>query len=543
MHDPRQVADLLRLLRKSNKKQPPMSRLLQDAERRFERFSRRFDGLLMDFSRTAIDEASFAQLLELAAAAGVPSMRDRLFGGERINRTENRAVLHHLWRSRDFESLLAADEALACRQGLERLHEFGRALHAGRLPGDGRHPVRDVVHVGIGGSLLGPRLVCEAFPAGGTTPRVHFISSVDAWQRERLLGVIDPRTTAIILVSKSFTTSEVLAHGRRLLDWQATALDRAEAAARRFAVTASPARAVGFGVPADRILPMGEWTGGRFSLWSPVGLTAAVVAGPQAFDELCAGGAAMDRHFQEAPAADNLPLIHGLLCCWHRNVCGMRCHALAPYDGRLQSLPAWLQQTQMESNGKSVTRSGEPVAVDTSPVVFGECGTDAQHSLFQAFHQGTEVVPLDFIGVIRPDHADQKAQTLLLSHMLAQATALAVGRSAGEVRAAMEAQGHRAEAIESLLPHRVMPGNRPSTVFLLDRLDARTLGALLVLYEHSVFVQSVIWDINAFDQWGVELGKELCDRIAPALTGEQAGTAGIAGLAGLIRTIRDRTGG
>jgi glucose-6-phosphate isomerase len=397
--------------------------------------------------------------------------------------------------------------------------------------------------VGIGGSLLGPRLLCEAFPVAGATPQVHFISSVDAHERERLLAAIDPLTTAIILVSKSFTTSEVLAHGQRLLSWQAAKLAGPDAAQRRFAVSANRARAVGFGVPEQQVLAMGEWTGGRFSLWSPVGLTAAIAMGPEDFDELCAGGAAMDRHFCEAPPNENLPLIHGLLSCWHRNVCNLSCHGLVPYSSRLKGLPAWLQQVRMESNGKSVTRSGQPVPVDTSPVVFGECGTDAQHALFQAFHQGTQVVPLDFIGVIRPDHADRAAQSLLLSHMLAQATALALGRGSDELRESMQAQGLDAEAIEALLPHRRMPGDRPSTIFVLDRLDAATLGALLVLYEHSVFVESVIWDINAFDQWGVELGKELSDRIVPALSGETGESGAIPGLAGLIREIRTRSEG
>lgn len=534
------VASALRVLQKYNKTRPSLKALLAGDPARFSQFSRRFRGLLMDFSRTALDQHAFNHLLALAEAAGVAQMRERLFAGDRINLTEDRPVLHHLWRSREFETALPGDEAAACRQGLESMRTIAAALHAGRLPAGAGSTVRDVIHVGIGGSLLGPRLLCDAFPARGVAPRAHFISSVDAWDRERLLESVDPETTVLILVSKSFTTSEVLAHGRHLLEWQAARLSPADAASRRFAVSASPSKAAQFGVPADQILPMGEWTGGRFSLWSPVGLTAAIVMGPDAFDELCAGGAAMDRHFRAAPPADNLPLIHGLLACWHRNVCGYACQGLAPYDSRLKSLPAWLQQVEMESNGKSVTRSGRAVDLSTAPVIFGECGTDAQHALFQAFHQGTDAVPLDFIGVIRPDHADRSAQTLLLSHLLAQVTALALGRGAAEVRAAMGAQGRETRDIDALVPHREMPGDRPSTVFLLDRLAPATLGALLVLYEHSVFVQSVIWDVNAFDQWGVELGKELCERIVPALSGDQASDAGIESLAGLIGEIRAR---
>jgi glucose-6-phosphate isomerase len=537
------LTEALTMLRKYNKVSPPLSKLLAEGPQRFARFSRRFDGLLMDFSRTALDDEAFAQLLGIGQLAGVAGVSERLFGGERINVTEDRPVLHHLWRSRAFGTQLGAVEAAACREGLDRMRRYAGALHAGRLPADAGQPVHDVVHVGIGGSLLGPRLLCEAFPPAGATPRTHFVSSVDAFERERLLTAIDPRTTVVILVSKSFTTSEVLAHGRRLLEWQSAGLAPEEARKRRFAVSASPGKAERFGVPAEQVLPMGEWTGGRYSLWSPVGFTAAIVMGPDAFDALCAGGAAMDRHFCEAPPGDNLPLIHGLLGCWHRNVCDFPCQGIAPYDGRLKSLPAWLQQVQMESNGKSVSRSGAPVELATSPIVFGECGTDAQHALFQAFHQGTQVVPLDFIGVVRADHADRDAQVQLLSHLLAQATALALGRSTDEVRIAMARPGREARDIDALLPHRAMPGNRPSTVFLLDRLDPATLGSLLVLYEHSVFVQSVVWDINAFDQWGVELGKELCERIVPALSADVATQAELGSLDGLIREIRARSTG
>jgi len=531
-------SELLSLLRKHNTSGASLAQRLTAEPGRFARFSRTAEGLLLDFSRTALDDAALDGLLQLAEAAGVEYQRQRLFRGEEINFTEHRAVLHPLWRERNFADLLPAAEADRLQQATAHARSIAAALHCGRLPGGGDTPVRHVIHVGIGGSLLGPKLLCEAFPPRGETPQIHFLSSVDALGREHLLGCIDPRETAVILVSKSFTTSEVMLHANRIRQWQAAALEPAEADRRLFAVTAAPAKAQAFGVPAGQVLEMGEWTGGRYSVWSPVGVTAAVSMGPDRFDEFLQGGAAMDRHFREAAPADNLPLLMGLLSVWHRNVCGYDVRGVIPYDTRLAGLPGWLQQVEMESNGKRVDIDGAPMALETTPVVMGDCGTDAQHALFQAFHQGTTVVPLDFIGVIRPDHDDTVAQRELLSHLLAQATALAVGQDDARTRALMSRQGVPEVEQDSLLPHRVMPGDRPSVVLLLERLTPANLGKLLVLYEHMVFVESVIWRINAFDQWGVELGKILAGSIQPALAGEGGLPDSIPGLDGLVAYIR-----
>jgi len=539
---PSRTDELTEVLRINNKNAPPLADRMRTEANRFERFSRVEEGLLVDFSRTSIDDESFAALLELAARSGIEAERARLYQGEEINFTEHRAVLHPVWRERNFGELLGSEEATQLLEATRRMREIAAALHQGRLPGGQDTPrIRHILHVGIGGSLLGPRLLCEAFPPKGDCPSIHFLSSVDALSREQLLARIDPSETAVILVSKSFTTSEVLLHARRIRQWQRTVLDQQQADRRLFAVTAAASRAEAFGVPAEHVLHMGEWTGGRFSVWSPVGVTAAIAMGPDGFEAFAKGGAAMDRHFRTAPLADNLPVILGVLSIWHRNVCGYGVHGLIPYDGRLASLPAWLQQVEMESNGKSVDIDGQPVSQQTSPVVMGDTGTDAQHALFQAFHQGTSVVPLDFIGVIQPDHQDIEAQQQLLSHMLAQATALAVGRSPGQARQMMREQGVPVPEIEALLPHRVMPGNRPSIVIVLDRLDPETLGRLLAAYELMVFVESVVWRINAFDQWGVELGKSLADAIQPALSGERDKLPeDIPGLDGLVRHIRGR---
>jgi glucose-6-phosphate isomerase len=534
------VTELLELLQKCNKDGESISeRLYTDADR-FSRLSRSFDGLLVDFSRTGIGDEAFSALIGLAGASGVEYERSRLYDGEKINFTECRAVLHPLWREQNFTDLLPAAEAANLTAAVQRMRKIAAALHAGRLPGDRSNTrIRHLVHIGIGGSLLGPRLLCEAFPPSGECPRIHFLSSVDALDRERLLARIEPTETAVMLVSKSFTTSEVLLHARRIRQWQLESLDQADADRRLFAVTARSDKAQAFGVASDHVLEMGTWTGGRFSVWSPVGVTAAVAMGPDGFDAFLRGGASMDRHFREAPLADNLPVILGMLAVWHRNICNYSVHGLVPYDSRLRGLPGWLQQVEMESNGKSIDTTGQPVSMDTTPVVMGDCGTDAQHALFQAFHQGTGIVPLDFIGVVNPDHSDVEAQQQLLSHMLAQSTALAVGRDREQARELMRQQGVRESEMDALLPHRVMPGNRPSIVILMDRLTPENLGKLMVLYEHMVFVESVIWKINAFDQWGVELGKILASAIQPAIAGEAADLPDdIPGLDGLVDHIR-----
>ena len=522
------AAELADLLQKYNMNRPAIGQLLRDDLVRFESFSDSDCGLLLDYSRCALNGQTLGSLFDLARACELEDQRDRMFAGEAINVSENRPVLHPLWRSRKFEDLLPAGEAANLQGAVERMGRIASALRRGRLPGDDDAGIRDIVHIGIGGSLLGPRLLVDAYSAGrgadgnSRPPRIHFLSSVDPGPRESLLAELDPAATVIIVVSKSFTTSEVMSHAKALFAWQEGALDSGAVAARRFAVTSRSDRAAEWSIPAEHVLEMGEWTGGRFSLWSPVGLTAAIAMGPEAFERLLEGGAAMDRHFRETPLEDNLPVIAAMLDVWQRNFCGFSSLAVIPYESRLAELPGWLQQVAMESNGKCMSLARGAAKLATSPVIFGDCGTDAQHSFFQAFHQGTSVVPVDFIGVVNPGHSDAEASASLLSHMLAQATALARGRTEEEVREAMGAEGASEGDIDRLARHRVMPGDRPSTVLMMDDFSPETLGALLVFYEHRVFVQSVIWGINAFDQWGVELGKTLADAIEPAVADADA---------------------
>ena len=501
---------------------------------RFDGFSRRFEDLLLDFSRVRIDEEAFSALLDVAAAAGVTTQIAALFEGAAVNVTEHRPALHMALRSSDVLERVGGDEARRVEEAMKRMFSFARAFRAGHLPGEPSLPVRDLVHVGIGGSLLGTRLICDALDPGDAGLRVHFLGSVDAGHRERLLERLDPATTAVVLVSKSFSTGDTLLHGRRLRSWLERELGQGEAHRRLFAVTSQVKRAGDFGIEAERLLYFSDWVGGRYSLWSPVSLVAAALIGPERFQSLLDGAASMDRHVQSAPLEDNLPVLSALLSAWHRNVCGYAAWGCMPYDQRLRLLPAYLQQLVMESNGKSVRADGAPSALDTAPVVFGETGTEAQHSVFQALHQGSDIVPLTFIGVVTPEHGDREAQDELLANLLAQVTALAVGRDVEATRAELGALD------EGLLRQRTFPGNRPSDLLLLDRLTPESLGRLLAFFEHRTFIESVLWGINAFDQWGVELGKTLAPGFQAALSSTDAQAPGGDGLLKEIRRLRGR---
>ena len=509
------------MLRKYNIK--PTKTALADRVReagRFESFSARLPGLLLDFSRTSLDPGAIEKMLKLIGDSGLEQARDALFAGQNVNFTERRPVLHMAMR--DDALLAGVDEETARRvvEARQRMFEFAADFGAGHLPGDTGKRVRHVVHIGIGGSFLGPRLLIEAL--GGDSPvEVHFLSSIDAQLRSELLARLDPAETAAVVVTKSFTTGETLLHARRVRDWLEATLGREEALQRLFAVSANPAAVRDFGVSAANGLYMPEWVGGRYSLWSTVSLSAAAVLGAERFAEFLEGAAAMDAHFRQAELGENLPVLAAMVSIWHRNVCGYPAQAVIPYDYRLRSLASYLQQLVMESNGKSVDSRGRPVGASTSPVLFGEPGTDAQHSLFQMFHQGTDIVPLCFVGAARPDHDDDEAHAGLLANMLAQATALATGTG---------------EDVSD--PHRRMPGQRPSEIILLDELSPFNLGQLLALYEHKVFVESVVWDINAFDQFGVELGKVVARTIQPALENEAESVPDEYGLGGLLGHIR-----
>lgn len=522
------------MLQKYNIRTPAKSlaNLLLDAGR-FEDFSCRAAGMLLDYSRVHLDGPARRGLMAWAEHCGVEQQRKRLFAGEQVNLTEHRPALHMLLRG-GCPVPAGLPDADTAQAAMGRMLDLAESLHRGVLPGDPDESITDIVHIGIGGSLLGTQLLHEAL--GGSdagVPRVHFLGSVDAHPRARLLPQLDPARTLVVAASKSFTTGDTLRHARHLRDWLTDTVGAAACRKRMFAVTGAVAKAVEFGLDEDQVLYLPDWVGGRYSLWSPVSLGAAAAMGADSFQALLAGAADMDQHFQEAEMAGNLPVLLGLVGAWHRNGCGYPAWGVFPYDQRLRLLPSHLQQVIMESNGKSVTTDGRKVAAATAPVVFGECGTDAQHSVFQALHQGSDVVPVQFVGVVRPDHDDAEAHAELLANMLAQATALACGRSAAETLAQMQRAG--VAGADALLPHRTFSGNRPSEILLLDELSPTSLGRLLALYEHKVFVESVLWSINAFDQWGVELGKQLAPDVERGLAG---GACSAPGLDGLLQHIR-----
>lgn len=487
---------------------------------RFDNFSTQAPGMLLDYSRTALDQQALEKMLELADDHDVGEARRRLFDGENINFTEGRPALHMALRD---EGLLDKVEPQVAERVLEsrtRMFEIAGAFADGQLPGQPTKPVRDIIHIGIGGSYLGPRLLIEAL-GKAPSPRVHFLSSIDAHLRTELLAGLDPAETAVIVVTKSFTTGETLLHARRVLQWMEEAIGRDQALERLFAVSGNQQAVDAFGVSRANSLYLPDWVGGRYSIWSAVSMAAAAVMGVECFSQFLHGAAAMDKHFQQAETGRNLPVLAALAAIWHRNICGYPAQVVIPYDYRLRSLPAYLQQLVMESNGKSVNQQGARVEHATSPVLFGEPGTDAQHSLFQMFHQGTDIVPMTFVAAIKPDHDDDEAHAGLLANMLAQATALASGT--GE---------------EVTDAHRQMPGERPSEIILLDQLTPFNLGQLLALYEHKVFVESVIWDINPFDQFGVELGKVVASAIQPALEDHAQAAPESYGLDDILAYIR-----
>lgn len=455
-------------------------------------WSARLGPLSFHYARQRLDREALAALLDVAQRADLPGAFRRLVDGATVNASEGRAALHTALRGDVGRGSLVAAARAEVAAARERMRALRAELVASR--------VSDVVSVGIGGSDLGPRLVVDALAAHRDPRfRVHFLSNVDGHAAARLLAELDPARSAAILVSKTFGTQETLLNGRLLADWLGDPT-------RLYAVSANPARAVAFGVPAPQVLPMWDWVGGRYSLWSAVGFAIALALGDDGFDALLAGAAELDAHALAAPLPANLPVLHALLAVWNRRALGLPTAAVLPYDQRLALLPAFLQQLLMESLGKSVRADGTPVGGPTAPVVWGGVGTDVQHSFFQMLHQGTDLVPCEFIGVLRPDHGYGDNHRALLANLLAQSEALANGADAED-------------------PARRYPGGRPSTMLLLDALTPRSLGMLLALNEHSCYAQSVLLGINAFDQWGVELGKRVAGSLLPALEDQAAAEA------------------
>ena len=485
---------------------------------RFASFSFAFGDLLVDFSKEKIDRAALSALLALAEAADLPARRDAMFAGERINATEDRAVLHAALRGGTDEDVTVDGSRVAPEVAAERERflAFAEAVRSGRRAAlDGR-PFTDVVHLGIGGSHLGPEMVVRALRPDHDGPRVYFVSNVDGADFADTASGLDPARTLVLVASKTFTTEETMTNARSARAWLEAALgSRVEA--HLTAISSNVEAAGAFGVEPGRVFGFRDWVGGRYSLWSAIGLPIAIAIGAERFRTLLAGAAAMDAHFRTAPPDRNLPVLMGLVAVWRRNVMGCPTVALIPYDQRLARFPAFVQQLEMESNGKRVTREGRSAARPTAPVVWGEPGTNAQHSFFQLLHQGTDVVPVDFIVAAEGRSDDADPHRLLIANCLAQGQALAFGRTREEARQEMRASGVDDATAARLAPHRTFPGDRPSTTIVHRRLDARSLGRLVALYEHRVFVEGILWGVNSFDQWGVELGKKLAGRLRTAL--------------------------
>lgn len=499
--------------------------LFASPAQRFADFSREVDGLLLDFTRQSLDRAALEALSGLADACHLQDAIESLFEGEAVNNTECRAALHTLLRVPDSVSLPPHLEALHREVLAERARcaTFVAEVHDGRRTGASGERFTDVVNIGIGGSDLGPAMAVEAlrpFHTGRVT--CHFVSNVDGTQFQDLAERLDPARTLMLVCSKTFTTQETLANARLARSWLAAALGESAVPGHFAAVSTNTQAMDEFGIGADARFIMWDWVGGRYSMWSAIGLALELAIGSAHFEAFLAGGHAMDRHFRSAPWRDNLPVLLGLLAVWNRNGLGSASHAVLPYTQRLARFPAYLQQLEMESLGKSVGADGSALVRASGPVIFGEPGSNAQHSFFQLLHQGSGGVSLDFLLPIVPPAGDQGGSRLAMANCLAQMQALMVGQGPDAVRTDLERRGLDSEAIRQLLPHKLHPGSRPMSLLAFRQLDPRTLGMLVALYEHKVFVQATLWGLNPFDQWGVELGKHLCNSLLPALSGEDA---------------------
>ena len=475
-------------------------------------------GIFLDYSKQRITDETLKLLLELAEARQLSNWIARLFAGDEVNNTERRAAFHMALRSVSDQPMVTGggDVMPAVRSVLHRMFKFAERVRAGAWKGHGGERITDVVNIGIGGSDLGPRMVCEALAPYADGPRLHFISNVDGAPLAHLLRRLQPDKTLFIVTSKTFTTQETLANAHAARRWLVAAGGESAVAAHFVAVSTNKAEVQKFGIAADNMFEFWDWVGGRYSLWSAVGLSIVLAIGETHFRALLTGGQAMDTHFRDAPLDRNLPVLMGLLAVWNINFLKCSSQVVAPYAQRLHEFVPWLQQLEMESNGKSVNRDGGAVGCATSPVLWGDVGTNAQHAFFQMLHQGTSAHPVDFILAIDAGHDLPAQHRMLVANTLAQSAALMLGKSAEIVRAELAAKGFSGAELEAAIPHRVFAGNRPSNTLLLPRLDPYRLGSLLALYEHRTFVQSVIWNINAFDQWGVELGKQLTQDVLAA---------------------------
>ena len=505
----------------SQKEVQMRDQFVQDAQR-FDKFSLEFEGLLLDFSKNRINEETLKLLRALAVARDVPGWTKKMFSGEKINITEDRAVLHIALRNRSNTPILVdgKDVMPEVNRVLKHMEEFSNAVRSGEWKGYTGKKITDCVNIGIGGSDLGPVMVTEALKSYGEDgPRAHFVSNVDGTHMAETLKELSPETTLFIVASKTFTTQETLTNAHSARDWFLAAAKDEKAVAKHFVALSTNEKEVRkFGIDPANMFEFWDWVGGRYSLWSAIGLSIALSIGFENFTELLAGAHAMDQHFLNTPPEKNLPMTLGLLGVWYNDFFETHTHVILPYDQYMHRFPAYFQQGDMESNGKGVTREGERITdYATGPVIWGEPGTNGQHAFYQLIHQGTQLIPADFIAPMETQNHLGEHHLILLSNFFAQTEALMRGKTPEEVRKELEKDGVKGEALEKLIPHKVFTGNRPTNSIMFPKLNPRTLGKLIALYEHKIFTQGIIWDINSFDQWGVELGKQLAKAILPEL--------------------------
>ncbi|MBI5626486.1 MAG: glucose-6-phosphate isomerase [Nitrosomonadales bacterium] len=515
-----------------------MRQMFRDDPARFDKFSVQLGSLLFDYSKNRINAETIKLLTNLARQSGLQSQIERMFVGEKINFTEQRAALHTALRNRSGRAVYSngKDVMPDVQRVLELIRGFSDKVRTGEHVGHTGKRITDIVNLGIGGSDLGPLMVCEALkPYSLPALHAHFVSNVDGTHLSETLKRLDAETTLFIISSKTFTTQETLTNARSARAWLVEKLGNEQAVAKHFAAVSTNLEATAkFGINPQNVFEFWDWVGGRYSLWSAIGLPIALFVGMDKFEELLGGGYAMDEHFRSAPLDKNIPVLLGLLGIWYNNFFGAASNAVLPYDQYMHRFAAYLQQLEMESNGKRVDRDGNTVDYNTGMVVWGEPGTNGQHAFFQLIHQGTRMIPADFHAPLHSYNPFEEHRAIPLANCFAQTEALMVGKTEEEARAELVAQGLQGEALEALLPHKVFPGNRPTNTFLFERLDPHTLGMLIAMYEHKVFVQSVVWNINPFDQWGVELGKQLAGKILPELRGTGIASPHDASTSGLI---------
>ncbi|NKJ05131.1 glucose-6-phosphate isomerase [Rhizobium sp. SG741] len=511
--------------------------------KRYSRFNASFDDLLMDYSKTAVNDDILVLLEKLAAEGGIAAKREEMFSGVAINFTENRAVLHTALRNRSNTPVLVdgKDVMPDVNAVLAAMGKFADGIRSGALKGSTGKAITDVINIGIGGSDLGPVMATLALAPFHDGPRSHFVSNIDSAHIADILKLVKPETTLFIVASKTFTTIETMTNAQTARKFIADALGEAAVQHHFAAVSTALDKVAAFGIDSERVFGFWDWVGGRYSIWSAIGLPLMIAVGPENFGKFLDGAHAMDNHFRKAPFKENLPMLLGLIGFYHRNVLGYPTRAILPYDQRLSRFPAYLQQLDMESNGKGVTIDGTPVEGNSGPVVWGEPGTNGQHAFYQLIHQGTSVIPAEFMIAANGFESELRHQhQLLMANCLAQSEALMKGRTFEEAKAQLTSKGMDDKKADFIAPHRVFTGNRPSITFVYDKLTPFALGRLIALYEHRVFVEGVLFRINSFDQWGVELGKELATGLLPVIEGKESAAGHDSSTQGLVAALASR---